>query len=610
LKKYIQYTAQRVRKALSIWTRLLALIWQTHPWYVSWVLLITLALGLLPALQIQVTTQIIQNASLAVEQGQAPSLVRLALLFGALLGGLAIASALLDVAQQQFHTLFQTRLFNVIGLLIMKKAIALEIEHFENHELQNKLQRANEESEYRPYHIFSMLMNIGSQLVQVISVVLVLLSWNHVLGLLILVAPLPALVARIFFGQQRYQLERDRTQQQRLHSYVRQLPTEAHSVKEIRLYRLGEHFVKQFRDLSDRFYRADSHLIKKEARVQMPLTFLTNAVSAGAQIFAIGLTIAARQIGLLAGYMQAIVVVQSSVEGLSWSVSQFYEHHLFLGNLFEFLDFSPRPLAQGKCLVPERLQQGIEFRGVSFTYPGTEEPVLRDLNLFLKAGECIALVGLNGAGKTTLVKLLTRLYEPTEGHILLDGIPLEDYDLQDVRRHMSVIFQDFMQYPMTVRENVGFGSIEDLENEERIKRAAQLSGASQMIETELPQQYETVLGRMFEHGKELSVGQWQKIALARAFMRSAPVVVLDEPTSSIDAEAEAEIFARLQEIAAGATTLLIAHRFSTVRMADRILVIKHGQIIEDGTHQELLALSGTYAHLFRLQAAGYLEIEG
>jgi ATP-binding cassette subfamily B protein len=455
-----------------------------------------------------------------------------------------------------------------------------------------------------------MLISIGSQLVKVVSVVLVLLSWNHVLGLLILFAPLPALGARIFFGQQRYTLERDRTQQQRLHSYVRQLPTEADSVKEIRLYRLGEHFVKQFRDLSDQFYRADSNLIKKETQVQMPLTFLTNAISAGAQIFAIGLTIAARQIGLLAGYMQAIVVVQSSVEGLSWSVSQFYENHLFLGNMFEFLDFSPRPLAQGKTLVPERLQQGIEFRGVSFTYPGTEEPVLKDLNLFLKAGECIALVGLNGAGKTTLVKLLTRLYEPTEGHILLDGIPLEDYDLQDVRRHMSVIFQDFMQYPMTVRENVGFGSIEDLENEERIKRAAQLSGSSQMIETELPQQYETVLGRMFEHGKELSVGQWQKIALARAFMRSAPVVVLDEPTSSIDAEAEAEIFARLQEIATGATTLLIAHRFSTVRMADRILVIKHGQIIEDGTHQELLALDGTYAHLFRLQAAGYLEIEG
>jgi ATP-binding cassette subfamily B protein len=232
--------------------------------------------------------------------------------------------------------------------------------------------------------------------------------------------------------------------------------------------------------------------------------------------------------------------------------------------------------------------------------------VLQDLNLFLKAGECVALVGHNGAGKTTLVKLLTRLYEPTAGQILLDGVPLEEYDTLDIRRHMSVIFQDFVRYEMAVRENVGFGYIEEVDNEERIRLASAQSGAIPIIEG-LPQKYETTLGRMFEKGHELSIGQWQKIALARAFMRRAPVVVLDEPTSSIDAESEAEIFSRLQQIAAGATTLLIAHRFSTVRMADRIIVIKQGKIIEDGTHQELLGADGTYAHLFRLQAAGYVN---
>jgi len=403
-------------------------------------------------------------------------------------------------------------------------------------------------------------------------------------------------------------MERERTQQDRLLRYVHGLPMDVKAAKELRLFRLCEHFVRQYQLLSEQFYQADSDLARKQTTAQAPFTVLTNAVSAGAQIFAIGLTIASGQIGLLAGYMQAIAIVQGSVEALSWSVSEVYVNHLYLGNLYEFLDFSTPSMKQGTKLVPERLSQGIEFRGVSFKYPGTEEMVLKDINLFLKAGECIALVGQNGAGKTTLVKLLTRLYEPTEGQILLDGIPLEDYDLQDVRRHISVIFQDFMQYPMTVRENVGFGYIEDMENEERIRHAAQASGAAPMIETELPQQYETILGRMFENGKELSIGQWQKIALARAFMRNAPIVVLDEPTSSIDAEAEAEIFGHLQEVAAGATTLLIAHRFSTVRIADRILVIKHGQIIEDGTHQELLALDGTYAHLFRLQAAGYLDL--
>jgi ATP-binding cassette subfamily B protein len=514
--KHVQRFAQRAGHALSIWARLLALFWRSHPWYVAWLLLITLITGLIPALQIQITAQIIQNAALAVEQGQASHLVRLALLFGVLQGALAIVFALLEMAQQQFQNLLQTRLVNAIGLLIAKKAITLEVEHFENHEFQNKLQRATTESGYRPYGIFWMLVNTGSQLVRTVSVVLVLFSWNHILGLLLLLAPLPSLVTRIIFGQRRYKMERERTQQDRLLRYVQDLPTNVGAAKELRLFRLGEHFVRQYQRLAEQFYQADSDLTKKETFVQAPFTILTNAVSAGAQIFAVGLTIATEQIGLLAGYMQAIAVVQSSVEALSWSVSEFYVNHLYLGNLFEFLDFSPRPISQGKHPVPERLREGIKFRGVSFKYPGTEELVLRDLNLFLKAGECIALVGQNGAGKTTLVKLLSRLYEPTEGQILLDGIPLEAYDLQDIRRHMSVIFQDFMEYPMTVRENVGFGYIEDLENEERIRRAARLSGAEQMIKTELPQQYDTVLGRMFENGKELSIGQWQKIALARS----------------------------------------------------------------------------------------------
>ncbi len=600
--------AQQARQALSLWARFLGLFWNTQPWYVAMLLLITLLTAVIPSLQIQVTTQIIQHAALAIAAGQASRLVQQALLFGFLQGGLALLLALCELGLQQIGSLLPARLANRIGLVMAKKAITLGVEHFENPELQNTLQRAAEESGYRPYGIFGMLVNSCFELVRTISVVLVLFSWNHLLGLLLLLAPFPAMVTRIMFGNRRYQMERERTQQDRLLHYVHDLLTESKAAKELRLFRLGEHFVQRYQQLSEQFYQVDSKLARKETMVQAPLTVLSNAISAGAQIFAIGLTIASGQIGLLAGYIQAIVIVQDSVEALSRSISELSVNHLYLGNLYEFLDFSPPPMKQGTKQVPERLSQGIEFRGVSFTYPGTEEMVLKEVDLFLKAGECIALVGQNGAGKTTLVKLLTRLYEPTEGQILLDGIPLEDYDLQDVRRHISVIFQDFMQYPMTVRENVGFGYIEEIENEERLRHAAQASGAAPMIETELPQQYETILGRMFENGKELSIGQWQKIALARAFMRNAPLVVLDEPTSSIDAEAEAEIFGHLQEVAAGATTLLIAHRFSTVRMADRILVLKHGQIIEDGTHQELLALDGTYAHLFRLQAAGYLDL--
>ncbi|HET8842884.1 MAG TPA: ABC transporter ATP-binding protein [Ktedonobacteraceae bacterium] len=312
------------------------------------------------------------------------------------------------------------------------------------------------------------------------------------------------------------------------------------------------------------------------------------------------------QIGLLAGYIQALYLVYNNTQSLVSNLSQLYEHTLYIKNLFEFLDITPTRIKSGSLSFPQRLSKGIEFRHVSFSYPGTTDAVLHDLNLFFPARECVALVGHNGAGKTTLVKLLARLYEPTEGQIFIDDIPLEAYDLQDLRKHISVIFQDFVHYEMTVQENIGFGYVAELENSERVQCAARESGIAQTVEG-FPQLYQTTLGRMFEDGQELSLGQWQKVALARAFMRRAPIVILDEPTASMDAEAETEVFGRLREIAQGATTLLIAHRFSTVRMADRILVLEHGQVVEEGTHESLLHANGTYAHLFHLQAAGYVN---
>jgi len=604
--KHVKSLFQHMRVIASTWSRVLVLIWKTNPWFVTWLLVFTFLGGLIPSLQIQVTSQIIQNAAEAIQEGRPTQLVHLAIFFGFLQGGLMVVSSLLGIGQQQLQSLLQTKLANTIAIQIMEKAIELDVQYFEDDEFYDKLQRANRESSYRPYQIFWQMVTIGSQCVTLISVVIVLLYWNWWLGLLILIAPLPSVVSQIFYGQQSYKIERERTQQYRRLSYLQFLTTNSHSVKEIRLFRLGDLFLGRYKQLYNDFYKVDSDLVKRETRAIVPFTILTNVVSAGAQIYAISITIASGQIGFLAGYMQAIAVVQHTVESLLWGVSQLYQNNLFVNNLFEFLDVPAYKIANGKRPVPERLESGIEFRGVSFCYPGTTEMVLQDLNLFLKAGECVALVGHNGAGKTTLVKLLTGLYEPTAGKILLDDVPLEEFDIFDVRRHISVIFQDFVHYEMAARENVGFGYVEELDNDERIRLATAQSGAASFIE-DLPQKYETTLGRMFEKGHELSIGQWQKMALARAFMRRAPVVVLDEPTSSIDAESESEIFGRLQHIAAGATTLLIAHRFSTVRMADRIIVIKQGKIIEDGTHEALMAADGTYAHLFSLQAAGYVN---
>src|SRR5579872_4990649 len=454
----MQRFSQQMRTILSSWRRVLVLIWQAHPWYVTWLLAITFFTGLMPSIQIQITSQIIQRAANAIGGHHAPQLVHIAIAFGVLQGGLMIVSALLLMGQQQLQTLLQLKLANNIAVQIMEKAATLELQYFEDDELYDKLQRANSESSYRPYQIFWQMVSTGTQCVTLASVVAVLFSWNWELGLLILLAPLPSVGSQIFYGHQSYKIERERSSQRRRVSYYQFLLTHVRSVKEIRLFRLGGYFLGRYRQLYNDFYRVDSNLVKRETRALAPFTILTNVASAGAQVYAISITIASGQIGILAGYLQAIAVVQSTVESLVMSISQLYQNNLFVSNLFEFLDVAPHAVQSGKRAVPECLQKGIEFRGVSFSYPGTSSMVICNLNLFLRAGECVALVGHNGAGKTTLVKLLTRLYEPTAGQILIDDVPVEEYDLDDLRRHVSVLFQDFVEYEMTVRENVGFGN--------------------------------------------------------------------------------------------------------------------------------------------------------
>lgn len=590
----------------SAWRRVLHLLWQTQPWFVTGLLALTVLSGLVPSLQIQFTSAIIGSAAQAVRADHAQTLVYTALLFGVAQGVLLLVSAFLDLASQHVQTLLMLRLSNTISLMIMEKAASLDVAHYEDDEQYDRLQRATNESGYRPYQIFYQMTLLGGQLVTLVSVVAVLLSWNWWLGLLILLAPLPSVWSQFFFSRREYLIERERAPLRRQLSYFQFLVTHASSVKEIRLFRLGSYFIDRYRQLYHEFYAVDSRLARQQTLARVPFTILTNTVAAGAQLAAIALTIAADQLGFLAGYIQAISTVQGTMQSLLGSLAQLYQNHLFVNNLFEFLDTPASRIKSGMRRAPARLKKGIEFRSVSFTYPGTTQEVLHNLNLVIRAGECVALVGQNGSGKTTLVKLLTRLYEPTAGQILLDDIPLEDYDLDDLRRHMSAIFQDFVQYELTARENIGFGSLEDLQNAARIEQAARDSGVDAVIK-QLPERYETILGRMFAKGHQLSGGQWQKIALARAFMGRAPLVILDEPTASLDAESEAEIFGCMQQVAAGATTLLIAHRFSTVRQADRILVIEQGHVIENGSHDELLRLDGTYARLFHLQASGYQE---
>jgi len=376
--------------------------------------------------------------------------------------------------------------------------------------------------------------------------------------------------------------------------------------KEIRLFDLGSLFRRRFRDLRQQLRRE-----RIEIATRRSVAELVAEVGATVAVFASYAFIAYRTVhgaitlGDLVMYYQAFQRGQSFLQQMLSGLAGLYEDNLFLSNLHEFFDLKPKVVeAPHPRPIPQPMQTGIVFDHVSFQYPTGTRKVLEDINLTIRPGEVVALVGENGSGKTTLIKLLCRLYDPTSGTITLDGIDLRQFETTALRREISIIFQDYAQYHLTARENIWFGNVALPPDQEQIETAARHAGADEVI-TELPQGYETILGKWFEDGEELSVGEWQKVALARAFLRDAQIIVLDEPTSGLDARAEYEVFKRFRQLAAGRTAILISHRFSTVRMADRICVLEDGRIIENGSHTELVRLGGTYAHLFETQAQYY-----
>jgi len=593
------------REIVTYWWRVLRLIWNINAPFVMILLGLTLLMGIVPALQIQVISLLVGCAADAIRHQSGWHFLLPALLWGMAMGGISLLLVLAEIVQQYIQNLLQISTANHMNVLIMEKALTLDLQHYEDDKLYDSLQRASSESAYRPYQFFLQFTTFGMQLISLVAICIVLLAWNWLIALIILCSTLPIAGSQIIFSKRRYQLEWARSPEWRHLSYLLYLTTHAQSFKEVQIFQLGTFFLQRNYDLYDRFYKADKTLATQRTQVDGLLGLLRIMVIAGIQLYIITTTIGLGNIGMLAGYLQATTALQSSTTGIFEGLGQLYQSCLYLNNLFEFLDTPASRLKSGNRTFPRQIQTGIEFRHVSFRYPGATEMVLSDVSFHLPASACVALVGHNGAGKTTIMKLLARLYEPTEGQIFIDEIPIEEYDLDDLKRHISVIFQDFMHYEMSVRENIGFGNLDQIHSEKHITQAASAANAAQTI-AQLPQQYDTQLGRSFAQGHELSIGQWQKIALARAFMRNAAILILDEPTASIDAATEAEIFARLREIAQGSTTLLIAHRFSTVRMADKIVVLEQGKVIEEGTHELLISKQGTYAHLFNLQAAGYL----
>jgi len=520
--------------------------------------------------------------------------------------GLVLIGAVVNQARVFLNRMLSLQLTTHVNTLIIQKAISLDLQFFEDPVFYDMLQNARRQSDSAALSIVTASMQIAQQTITLVSLVALLVRFSPLLALIVFVAAIPSFLAETQFAEISYRMIYRRAPEMRLLSYLEMLLTGNETFKEIKLFGLGEPLLKRFRTLFIRFFNEDMTVARKRALAGLGWGVLSSLVYYGSYVWVIYRTIIkAVTLGDMTMFLSIFRQSQNSISSLLSSFNSIYENNLYLDNLLAYLKITPVLSSPIEGLpAPAPIKEGIEFRNVSFKYPGSDVFVLKDINLTIAPGESIALVGLNGAGKTTLVKLLTRLYDPTEGAIFLDGRDLREFDLTSLHQRFGVIFQDYARYQFSVRENIGFGQIDEAENLDKVREAAERGGADKLVE-ELPEGYETILGRRWEKGLELSGGQWQKIALARAFMRNAEVLILDEPTSALDAEAEYEIYKRFRELMHGRIAVLISHRFSTVRMADRIVVLSEGRILEVGSHSELMRRGGPYAHLFNLQAEGY-----
>ncbi len=568
---------------------------------------LTLVAAVLPAGQAWAGKLIIDSIVSAVEQGMEPSAgLRYVLPYLVLEFALVLIGSITGQVRSLFDRVLQSQLTNHVNSLIIQKAISLDLQFFENPVFYDTLQNARRQADTSALSIVNATLQMAQQVITLVSLIALLLRFSPWLAVIVFVTAIPSFLSQSQYAERAFRAVTRRAPESRLLNYLETLLTGNDTVKEIKLFGLGIPLLKRYQELFLRFYQEDRAIAERRTLAGLGWGMLSNLAYYGSYAWVVLRTIAgAITLGDMTMFLSIFRQSQSSIRSLLDSLNRLYESNLFLDNLITYLDLEPRLVAPVNGIsAPAPIRQGIEFRNVSFRYPGSDTYVLRDINLHIRPGERIALVGLNGAGKTTLIKLLTRLYDPTEGQVLLDGVDLREYDLTSLHQRFGVIFQDFVRYQFTVRENIGFGQVDALDDLARIKDAADRGGASPIIET-MPRGYDSMLGRRWEKGLELSGGQWQKIALARAFMRKAEVLVLDEPTSALDAEAEYEVFRRFGELMEGRIAVLISHRFSTVRMADRIAVLAAGRLLELGSHAELMQLDGTYARLFNLQAEGY-----
>ena len=586
--------------------RAVRFVWQAGPGLTLVGLILLLLRGLLPLLTLYLMKLIVDAVTLALSAPDKTAALReIGLLIG-IAAGVAILNTLLQLAADLVREYQSGAVTDHMYNILHAKSIQVDLQYYENPQYLDTLHRAQQEGPARPTMVLDSLVRVGQSGISLVAVSALLLSFHWSMALVLFAAALPGVLVRLGYSRKVFRWQRERTPTERRVNYLNWILTVHTHAKELRLFDQGKIFMERFRDLRRKLRLERLEIVKKRAIKDLAVQTGGTLVVFGSFAFiayrAVQGTIT---LGDMVMYFQAFQRGLGFFRGMLGGMAQLYEDNLFLSNLYEFLDLGtevddpPHPLP-----VPRPLKKGLVFDRVSFRYPAGNRMVLREISLALAPGEVVALVGENGSGKSTLVKLLCRLYDPQEGSITLDGMDLREFDRKALRREISVIFQDYAQYHMTARENIWFGNIDSPTEDKRIEEAALCAGAHEPI-SQLPKGYETILGKWFEDGEELSIGEWQKVALARAFFRKAQIIVLDEPTSAMDAMSEYKILKRFHQLLEGRSAILISHRFSTVRNADRIFVFKNGTIIENGSHERLIQLGGEYARLFEKQAQHY-----
>lgn len=587
--------------------RALELVWTTSKRLAMVFALLTLIAGMLPAAVAWIGQLIVDGVVTAMGQHQQTGSAdtTYVLLFVAAEAGVVALIAGTQRGISTCQALLRALMGQRINLMILEKALTLKLAHFEDSEFYDKLTRARREASTRPLSLVTRTFGLVQNGISLTSYALLLVHFSPWAVLILVAGGIPEFLAEAKFSGDKFRLFRWRSPETRMQMYLETVLAREDYAKEVKLFRLGPKLLQRYQAIFAKLFAEDRRLTLRRDSWGFVLGLLGTAAFYGSYAWiALSAIRGNISLGQMTMYLMLFKQGQSAVSASLSAISGMYEDNLYLSNLYEYLE-QPVPAAQGDLQKGPAPGDGVRFEQVSFSYPGSAEPALQQVNLHIRPGDSLALVGENGSGKTTLIKLLTRLYQPDTGRILLDGLDLQQWNADALGQRIGVIFQDFGRYQFLVGENIGAGDMNHFEDRQRWQQAAEMGMAKDFID-KLPQRYDTQLGKWFKGGRELSGGQWQKIALARAFMRTkADLLVLDEPTATMDAAAEATIFEHFRDLSRGKMTILISHRFSTVRMADHIVVIDKGRIVEQGSHEQLMERGGQYAYLFSLQAQGY-----